>query len=114
MATPGSKINGDLDVAWDEGNLGRDESCVRRSNPDRERDIENAAQLQMISVRLPKDLIYQLKAIAEIRGVGYQPLMRDMLAKFARSELLLIAKERIEKEQEEQMIAATMENRKRA
>ncbi len=104
-----------LDTAWEEGKLGLDENSVRRSTAARELQIDEAAELQMISVRLQKELIEKLKFIADCRGIGYQPLMRDVLARFARSELLLIAKERIEKEQEEKMIAETMDrSRKRA
>lgn len=112
MATPENKID-ELDTAWDEGTLGRDERSVRRSTADREREIEEAAELQMISVRLQKELIEKLKFIADHYSIGYQPLMRDVLARFARSELLLIAKTMREKEEEEKMIAETMQ-RKRA
>jgi hypothetical protein len=49
--------------------------------------IDKALDLQLISIRLPRDLIQQLKVIAKYRGVGYQPLVRDLLLRFARSEI---------------------------
>jgi predicted DNA binding CopG/RHH family protein len=103
----------DLDAAWDERELGLDEASVRRSSAERENEVEAGTGLQMISVRLQKDLIERLKVIAEYRGIGYQPLMRDMLARFARSELLLIGKEISEQEEEKKLIEKTM-SRKRA
>lgn len=42
--------------------------------------------LQMISIRLQKDLIEDLKLIAKSHGVGYQPLIRDILQRFVTCE----------------------------
>jgi hypothetical protein len=78
---------------WDTGELGRDEKHVRRSPPDREETLDQALDLQMISIRLQKELIEQLKFIANYHGIGYQPLVRDVLCRFARSEMLTIASE---------------------
>ena len=50
--------------------------------------IDAALELQLISIRLPKSLIEQLKLIARFNHIGYQPLVRDVLLRFARSELL--------------------------
>ncbi|WP_310625882.1 hypothetical protein [Limnohabitans sp.] len=44
--------------------------------------LDEALGLQSISIRLPKQLIDQYKLIAHFHGVGYQPLMRDILARF--------------------------------
>jgi len=79
--------------AWDTGELGRDENHVRRSSPDREETLDKALDLQMISIRLQKELIEQLKFIANYHGIGYQPLVRDVLCRFARREMLTIASE---------------------
>lgn len=50
-------------------------------------EIDNALGLQMISIRLQRPLINNLKLIADYHGVGYQPLIRDLLNRFAKSEL---------------------------
>lgn len=52
--------------------------------------VDDALDLQMISIRLQKQLIEELKLIAEYYGVGYQPLMRDVLEKWSRTELSVI------------------------
>lgn len=49
--------------------------------------IDKAMDLQLISIRLPKGLIKQLKLIAKFHCIGYQPLVRDVLLRFSRSEL---------------------------
>ena len=53
--------------------------------------IDNALGLQLISIRLQHDLINKLKMIAERHQVGYQPLIRDLLNRFATSEIRCIA-----------------------
>lgn len=53
--------------------------------------IDNALGLQLISIRLQHDLITKLKMIAEHHQVGYQPLIRDLLNRFAASEIRCIA-----------------------
>jgi hypothetical protein len=75
---------------WETGELGRDEEHVARSTPEEEALVDDAMGLKMISIRLPKELIEELKLIAEHRGMGYQPLMRTVLKRFARSEMLAI------------------------
>jgi hypothetical protein len=40
-----------------------------------------------ISIRLPKATIEAYKNLASIHGVGYQPLMRDAIVRWADSEL---------------------------
>ena len=83
----------DLDDAWDRGDLGRDAASVRRSTPERDGALDAALGLQMISIRLPRDLLDQLKFIARHRGAAYQPLIREVLTRWAREELRVVAGE---------------------
>ena len=99
------------DEAWDNGELGRDEQSVRRSSPEREQSVEDALELQLISIRLQKDLLEQLKFIANYRGVGYQPLIRDVLCRWTRTEIFTIAEEMRKELHAKEAIAAS---RKRA
>lgn len=75
------KINS-TDEAWDSGALGTDESHVRVAPAELEAAIDASLGLQAISIRLPKDLIEAYKLIAAHHGLGYQPLMRDILQRF--------------------------------
>ena len=83
------KIN-DTVEAWETGKLGNDERYVRRATPDAEKELDEALGLQSISIRLPKELIEQFKLIAKIHGMGYQPLMREALKRFAATEVKVI------------------------
>ncbi|MBL0283063.1 MAG: hypothetical protein IPQ01_03620 [Zoogloea sp.] len=76
----------DTEEAWNSGALGRDEAFAEL---DLELDplaIDDAADLKMISIRLEKSLIEDFKMIASLSGLGYQPLMRQALKRFAESE----------------------------
>ena len=75
------------DEAWEEGQLGNDEEFVRVSQGDQsDLQLDESLQMQMISIRLPKSLIEDFKNLASIHKVGYQPLMRDILNRWADSE----------------------------
>lgn len=83
------KMN-DTTEAWDSGHLGSDEAFVQRLSPESERELDDALGLQAISIRLPKELIEQFKLIAKIHGMGYQPMMREALKRFAAAEIQVI------------------------
>jgi hypothetical protein len=51
----------------------------------------------MISVRLQKQLISDLKFIATAHGIGYQPLIRDVLSRFVTHEKKQIIREAVER-----------------
>lgn len=81
---------------WEEldDNLSADH--VRCVPEDEVSAIDDALGLQMISIRLQRSLLSNLKAIAEHHGIGYQPLIRDLLNRFARSEMRNILTEKLE------------------
>lgn len=80
------------DEAWEEGRLGLDANSVRVVDiPDDE--VNAAVGLKSISIRLETDLIDTFKAIATIHGLGYQPLMRQALHRFAECEMKRIVRE---------------------
>lgn len=78
-------ING-TDEAWDEGRLGADEAFVAVASDDDDFLIDEALCMQPISIRLEKSLIEDFKVIAEMNGMSYQPLIRQVLHRFAQSE----------------------------
>lgn len=83
------------DEAWDTGELGRDEQFVVRAPADvDETKIDSSLDLQLISIRLQKSLIEDFKHIASLNGIGYQPLMRQILKRFADAEKKRILRER--------------------
>jgi hypothetical protein len=76
-----SKIKGTIE-AWDERQLGADEAHAQVAGPEHNTALDEALGLQAISIRLPKQLIDAYKLIASHHGIGYQPLMRDILQRF--------------------------------
>jgi hypothetical protein len=80
--------------AWEDGSLGREEEFVRVSKNVDDTALNEAAGLHPISIRLQKSLIEDFKMIAEINGIGYQPLIRQVLKRFADAEKRRILREK--------------------
>ena len=81
---------------WDSGDLGRDEAHVAVVDAKASRETDDAAGLQMISIRLEKSLLRDLKEIAAWHDVGYQPMIRDLLHRFVTAELKTILQQRLD------------------
>ena len=73
--------------AWDSRALGASAEHVVVAEAAHEHALDKALELQSISIRLPKQLIEQYKLIAHFHGVGYQPLMREILTRFVPNAL---------------------------
>lgn len=73
--------------AWDSEQLGADEAHARPVSPEIAKQIEESLGMQLISIRLEKALIDSFKLLGEFHGIGYQPLMRDALNRFAAAEM---------------------------
>ncbi|HHE3463627.1 hypothetical protein [Pasteurella multocida] len=86
-----------LDDKWEDSTLGRDENFVQKTSRTKD-SLENALGLQPISIRLPKALIQDLKNIAELHGLGYQPLIKQILNRFVDAEKRMMANEKIAEE----------------
>jgi predicted DNA binding CopG/RHH family protein len=72
----------DTNEAWESRELGADDAYVEVADQAHEEALNAALELQSISIRLPKQLIEHYKLIAHFHGVGYQPLMRDVMTRF--------------------------------
>jgi hypothetical protein len=88
-----ARVSGD---AWETRKLGAEEEYARAAEAFEGIALDEALDLHMISIRLPKTLIGQLKLIAHFNGVGYQPLMRDILSRYARNGVLEILRQQSE------------------
>lgn len=83
--------------AWDDGTLGRDERFVAKSNTTQE-ELADILGLQAISIRMPKELLQDLKDLAQLHGLGYQPLIKQILTRFVEGEKKMLANEKIREE----------------
>jgi len=77
---------------WDDGTLGQslEHAAVSDIDP---LAIDSALNLQSISIRMPTDLLDDIKAIAAINGVGYQPLIKQVLKRFVLCEMKQILRD---------------------
>lgn len=82
-----------ITAQWESGELGCSEAHVVVSPDSVHEDVDQALAMKLVSIRLPTSLIETLKMIAEHHGIAYQPMVRDLLTRFARSEMQQIANE---------------------
>lgn len=87
--TPTEKIPSTIE-AWETDILGNDAKFAKAASLDTAEVIDEALCLQSISIRLEKKLVDSFKVLGEFHGIGYQPLMRDALNRFASSEMKAI------------------------
>ena len=83
----------DTEEAWLSGELGNDAAFAAAAPDNAEVLINEHLDLQPISIRLEKSLIEDFKLIAGLHGLGYQPLMRQTLKRFADCEKKRILRE---------------------
>jgi uncharacterized protein (DUF4415 family) len=84
--------------AWESGELGQSLEHVRVAPSKLASEIDDALGLQMISIRLDKELIDMFKLLGGKYQMGYQPLMREALKRFVDGELKMVALEALEKQ----------------
>ena len=76
---------------WENGDLGRSDEHVAVAPESMSLQLDADLAMKLVSIRLPIPLIDSLKAIANYHGIAYQPMIRDLLVRFARSEVKQIA-----------------------
>jgi hypothetical protein len=75
------------DEAWDDRSLGADEDFVEVAPAALEKAADEASGTQLISIRMQKVMIDDLKAIAaRNKNIGYQTLMKQVLQRFIEGE----------------------------
>jgi predicted DNA binding CopG/RHH family protein len=72
--------------AWENRELGATESFVRKASTEHEKSLDDKMDLQIVSIRLQKSLIDDLKDLAGEDGLGYQPYIRQLLTHHVRNE----------------------------
>ena len=79
--------------AWESGELGNDPRFAKICDADIQSQVDEAIAMQPISIRLPKSLVETFKLLGQKHGLGYQPLMRRVLTRFAEAEMKLVLNE---------------------
>jgi predicted DNA binding CopG/RHH family protein len=81
---------------WDSGELGQSMDHAVPAPEGSLAAIDASTGMQLISIRLQRTLIADLKAIAEHHGISYQPMIRDLLNRFAEHEIKALLHARLE------------------
>lgn len=89
------KIESTPDNWGPDGPLGNDAEHAVAATTDVSAEVDAALGLQAISIRLHKSLLDDLKLIANENGIGYQPLIRQVLTRFASAEIKRMLTDRI-------------------
>ena len=84
MKNTQKKIHPNDEDLWDNRKLGASEEYVGVVSREEELAVDEALGLQVISIRLQKKLIENLKKLAKHEGIGYQPLIRQVLTHYVR------------------------------
>lgn len=103
--------------AWESGQLGADDAFVKVASAETHDALDKCMDLKLISIRLPVSLIEEFKIIADYNQIGYQPLIRKMLQRFATAELKKMAIElygmaKLESEKEQEALEDSPEMKK--
>lgn len=87
--------------SWDSGQLGCEEEFAQASTiEDSQVSVDEALGLKIIPIRLPEEMIEDLKTIAQLQGFrGYQALIKDVLDGFIEDEQRRFMREALSKEQ---------------
>jgi predicted DNA binding CopG/RHH family protein len=83
------------EINYDE--VGTDENHATSATEAQEKAIDESLGLQPISIRLQKDLLDNLKALALLNGLGYQPLIRQVLTRWVDCELRSMLNDKVAK-----------------
>ncbi len=101
---PDGKIEDTAD-AWElDGPLGNDEAFVELATDDVTAEVDRALGLQPISIRLQRSLLDNLKALAQLNGLGYQPLIRQVLTRYVDCELKALLRDKLARDAAERVL----------
>lgn len=79
-------LDQEITAKWESGEYGRSDEHVVVASESAHAELEQGMAMKLVSIRLPVGLIEALKMIAEHHEIAYQPMIRDLLNRFARSE----------------------------
>lgn len=85
-------MNDERQIDYD--TVGTDEAYVSVAPAEMSVALDDALDLQPISIRLQRDLLENLKALAKLNGLGYQPLIRQVLTRWVDCELKHMLREK--------------------
>jgi predicted DNA binding CopG/RHH family protein len=94
---------------WENGTFGQSDEHVKRSELTLNQ-VDDALGMQSISIRMPRELLEDIKQIASLNGIGYQPLIKQVLNRFVNCELKKMLRDQAQKLEARQLAEQTTEN----
>ncbi|MEO3691471.1 hypothetical protein [Roseateles paludis] len=94
-----ARIEASADDWGPTGALGNDPAHVRKAEESTK--VDDLLELHPISIRFTKELVRDLKAIAQLNGMGYQPLIREICKRFVDAEKRAILRDQAVRRQKE-------------
>lgn len=91
---------------WDNRDLGASEEHAVVSSTVNEETLNASLGMQTISLRMPSDLLVDLKLIAKLHGIGYQPLMKQIMQRFVICEMKQMLRDAADRKQVREGIIA--------
>jgi hypothetical protein len=88
------------EAAWEAGLLGASAAHIAPASAEMDAAIDSALGMQAISIRLPKQLVDAYRLISAHHGIGYQPLMRDILQRWVKEGLKEVYEHQAQKSDE--------------
>src|SRR5581483_3631401 len=103
------------DEAWEDRSLGSDEAAVKVVDEAATKAVDEAAGTQLISIRMQKSMIDEIKVIAAKNGgMGYQTLVKQVLQRFIDCEKRMVWNEYVSRKLKEQQKEADQDKAARA
>lgn len=68
---------------WESRKLGASAKHARPVSSKEARAVDDALGLHLLSFRIDKSVIEKFKKLSKLEGIGYQPLMRQVLTRYA-------------------------------
>jgi hypothetical protein len=69
---------------WETRKLGASPEHARVVSGKGDKALDESMGLQLLTFRIQKPIVDQLRQLAKLEGIGYQPLMRQVLVKYVR------------------------------
>jgi predicted DNA binding CopG/RHH family protein len=67
---------------WETRQLGASSEHAVRTSAEADKALDDAIGLQLLTFRIQKPVVDKLRRLATLEGIGYQPLMRQVLTKY--------------------------------
>lgn len=84
ISAEADKFDADNEL-WESKQLGSSMEHAKRADPEQQKALDEATGLQLFTFRIHKHVIEQLKQLAKLEDMGYQPFMRRVITDYVQA-----------------------------